>query len=80
MSKKLKYSLLATVFILGYGSLSFELILLRQLINFVGANTLVTSIIISVIMLFLCLGYYIGSTISLNKRPLRIIIEQIVSG
>lgn len=80
MSKKLKYTLLAIVFILGYTSLSFELILLRQLINFVGSNTIVTSIVISVILLFLSLGYYIGSTISVKKYTCRKIINCIVIG
>ena len=80
MSKKLKYTLLAIVFILGYTSLSFELILLRQLINFVGSNTIVTSVVISVILLFLSLGYYIGSTISVKKYPCRRIVNAIVIG
>ncbi|MBP5698112.1 MAG: fused MFS/spermidine synthase [Alphaproteobacteria bacterium] len=78
MSKNLKYTLLAIVFILGYTSLSFELILLRQLINFVGSNTIVTSVIISTILLFLSWGYYIGSTISVKRYSCRKIINCLV--
>ena len=78
MSKNLKYTLLTIVFILGYTSLSFELILLRQLINFVGSNTIITSVIISTILLFLSLGYYIGSTISVSRYTCRKIINFLV--
>ena len=72
MRDSLKYALLSVVFILGYTSLSFELIVLRQLINFVGSNTLITSVIMAFILLFLSLGYYVGSTISIADYPLRI--------
>ena len=72
MRNSLKFSLLAVVFILGYTSLSFELIILRQLINFVGSNTLITSVIMAFILLFLSCGYYIGSTVSLAAYPLRL--------
>lgn len=71
MSSKLKFHLLAIVFLLGFSSLSFELIVLRQLINFVGSNALITSVVMTVVLLFLSLGYYIGSTISLCKYALR---------
>ncbi len=71
MSSKLKFHLLAIVCLLGFSSLSFELIILRQLINFVGSNALITSIIMTVILLFLSTGYYIGSVISTKKNPIR---------
>ena len=74
MTAKLKYALLAVVFLLGYTSLSFELIVLRQLINFVGSNTLITSVVMAFILLFLSVGYYIGSVIHFSKRPVRIIM------
>lgn len=45
MTAGLKYTLLAVVFLLGYTSMSFELLVLRQLINFVGSNTLITSVV-----------------------------------
>lgn len=71
ISTKLKYILLAVVFILGYTSLSFELIVLRQLINFVGSNMLITSIVITFILLFLSIGYYAGSVVRFGMRPIR---------
>ncbi len=78
MTTKLKYSLLSTIFILGYTSLSFELIMLRQMVNFVGSNTLITSIVIAFILLFLSVGYYIGSVISFAKYAVRGIIKKIL--
>ena len=74
LTAKLKYILLTVVFVLGYTSLSFELIILRQLINFVGSNTLITSIVITFILLFLSVGYYIGSTLKMSLYPIRNII------
>ena len=71
ITSKLKYVLLAVVFILGYTSLSFELIVLRQLINFVGSNTLITSVVITFILLFLSVGYYIGSVFCFTRQPVR---------
>lgn len=76
----MKFSLLATIFILGYTSLSFELIMLRQMVNFVGSNTLITSIVMAFILLFLSVGYYIGSVISFAKYAVRNIIHKIFSG
>ena len=80
MSKKLKNALLLSTYILGYTSLSFELIILRQLINFVGSNTLITSIIMAFILMFLSLGYYLGSVISFSKYPIRKIVSGIICG
>ena len=71
ITKNLKIALLSIIYILGYVSLSFELIVLRQLVNFVGSNTLITSIVITFILLFMSVGYYIGSTISIAHKPLR---------
>lgn len=78
MTSKLKIFLLSVIFLLGYTSMSFELIVLRQLVNFVGSNTMVTSIVISIILLFLSLGYYIGSVISFSKKSIRQIIQYII--
>lgn len=88
MTAGLKYTLLAVVFLLGYTSMSFELLVLRQLINFVGSNTLITSVVITFILLFLSVGYYIGSVVrfagSSNRRgsrmryiPVRRIMESL---
>ena len=78
MTNRIKLALLSIVFILGYASLSFELIVLRQLINFVGSNTLITSIVITVILMFMSIGYYLGSTIKLKTHPLRKLIKKMV--
>ena len=74
MTNKLKLYLLSVIFLLGYTNMSFELIVLKQLVNFVGSNTLITSIVISTILLFLSIGYYIGSVISFSKYAIRLII------
>ncbi len=78
MSFKLKFHLLFVICLLGFSSLSFELIILRQLINFVGSNALITSIIMTVILLFLSVGYYIGSVISVAKHPIRQYIQKLI--
>lgn len=71
MNKKIKSLMLTAIFIGGFASLATELIALRQLSTFVGSTTAITSIIIGVIMLFMSIGYYKGSTISLAKTKLR---------
>lgn len=80
MTTKLKICLLASVLILGYTSLSFELIVLRQLVSFVGANTLVTSIIMAFVLLFLSLGYYLGSVCHFSHIAFRKYMCRIVGG
>ena len=71
MSIKLKVMLLSIVFIMGYANLSYELIVLRQLVNFLGSNTLITSIIMAFVMLFLSVGYYLGSVVRFKKCKIR---------
>ena len=71
MSIKLKVMLLSVIFIMGYANLSYELIVLRQLVNFLGSNTLITSIIMAFIMLFLSVGYYLGSVVRFKKCKIR---------
>ena len=71
ITSKLKTTLLIIIFLLGYTSLSFELLILRQLINFVGSNTLITSVVITFILLFMSVGYYWGSKISIARHPVR---------
>ena len=78
MTGRLKLALLSIVFILGYSSLSFELIVLRQLINFVGSNTLITSIVITFILLFMSIGYYLGSVIKFNSYNIRSLIKKMI--
>ncbi len=71
MSVQLKVMLLSVIFIMGYANLSYELIVLRQLINFIGSNTLITSIIMASIMFFLSVGYYWGSVVRFKGRKIR---------
>ena len=71
MSAKLKFLLLSVVCVVGFTSLSFELIILRQMVNFVGSNAIITSIVMAVILLFLSLGYYIGSVINFRLHHQR---------
>ena len=78
MTTKMKWTLLAVTCLLGFTSMSFELIILRQLINFVGSNTVITSIVMSFILLFLSLGYYLGSVVSFAKTPIRIRIVHLL--
>lgn len=69
--KELKLALLSVIFILGYTNLSYELIILRQLVNFLGANLLITSIVMAFVLLFLSVGYYCGSVVSFKKHLIR---------
>jgi len=78
MTGKMKWALLTVICLLGYTGMSFELIILRQLVNFVGSNTIITSVVISFVLLFLSLGYYIGSVISFSETPIRIRIVQML--
>lgn len=71
MNKKIKELMLIAIFIGGFASLATELIALRQLSTFVGSTTAITSIIIGVIMLFMSVGYYRGSTVSLSATQIR---------
>ena len=76
MTHQLKRTLLIITFLLGYTNLSYELIILRQLVNFLGSNTLITSIIMACILLFLSVGYYFGSVIRFNRYPVRRLIQR----
>lgn len=61
MSLKFKSVLLFLIFTVGYAGLSLELVVLRQLSNFVGSGTLPTSIVIGIVLAFMSVGYYRGS-------------------
>lgn len=76
LTERLKCALMTIVFLLGYTSLSFELIILRQMINFIGSNTLITSVVITFILLFMSVGYYLGSVINFAHRSVRRIMER----
>ena len=57
------------VFVEGFASIAIEMLVLRQLIPFVGNSIMITSMVIGVFLLFLALGYHRGGTI--KKHLLR---------
>ncbi len=69
--------LLYAIFIGGFSSLALELIVLRQLSNFVGTTTITVSIVMGIFLAFLSLGYYKGSTTKIIHSGLR---KQAISG
>ncbi len=71
------FLLLYAIFIGGFSSLSLELIVLRQLSNFVGTTTITVSIVMGAFLAFMSLGYYKGSVIKIKHRSLR---KQAVKG
>ncbi|MDF1795108.1 MAG: fused MFS/spermidine synthase [Coxiellaceae bacterium] len=48
------------IFLEGYASIAFEILVIRQLLPFVGGSVIITSFIIGIFLLFLALGYYRG--------------------
>ncbi len=70
-SKKIDLFFLSAIFIGGYASLALELIILRNLSTFVGNTSVTASVIISTVLLFMALGYYQGSTLSLKHKGIR---------
>ena len=52
--------LLFIVLLEGFVTISVEVLVIRQLIPFVGNNVIVTSLIIGVFLLFLAIGYWRG--------------------
>lgn len=71
MSKKIKYVLLAIIFLGGFSSMSLELIAMRQLAGFVGSTAVTASIIIGCFMAFMSAGYYHGSIAPINLISIR---------
>ncbi len=68
---KTVFLLLYAIFIGGFSSLALELIVLRQLSNFVGTTTITVSIVMGTFLAFMSLGYYTGSIVKINHRSLR---------
>ena len=60
-----KHLALLLIFIGGYVSLATQLLVLKQVSNFVGSTAIITSIIIGVYLAAMTLGYFVGS------RPLK---------
>lgn len=71
MTNKIKFILLAAIFIGGYASLSLELIVLRQLSGFVGSTAITTSVVIGIFLAFMSWGYFAGSNLSIAKNSIR---------
>lgn len=71
MTNKIKFILLAAIFIGGYASLSLELIVLRQLSGFVGSTAITTSVVIGIFLAFMSWGYFAGSNLSVSKNSIR---------
>lgn len=56
------YALFAILLLEGFISISVEIVTIRQLTPFFGGSIVITSIIISVFLLFLAIGYWRGGT------------------
>jgi predicted membrane-bound spermidine synthase len=56
------------IFIEGYVVLAVELLAMRQLVPFVGSDTIVISIVISAVLLPLAFGYYFGGQFQPGRR------------
>ncbi len=71
MSLKFRSLLLFLIFAAGYAGMSLELIVLRQLSNFVGSGTIPTSVVIGTVLAFMSVGYYRGSVLKTADVSLR---------
>ena len=74
MSRKLRIWLVFLIFLNGYVSLSFELVVLRQLSFWVGSSAVITSIIMGVFLGFMSLGYFLGSSERIETKNIRRIL------
>ncbi len=75
MSKKLKLWLIFLIFLNGYVSLSFELVVLRQLSFWVGSSAVITSIIMGIFLGFMSLGYFLGSSEKIQHNKIRPVLS-----
>lgn len=74
MPRKLRIWLIFLIFLNGYVSLSFELVVLRQLSFWVGSSAVITSIIMGIFLGFMSLGYFLGSSERIQNRNIRTIL------
>ena len=74
MSRKLRLWLIFLIFLNGYVSLSFELVVLRQLSFWVGSSAVITSIIMGIFLGFMSLGYFLGSSERIAHKRIRTIL------
>lgn len=75
MSRKLRAWLIFLIFLNGYVSLSFELVVLRQLSFWVGSGAVITSIIMGTFLGFMSLGYFLGSSEKIQHKSIRNILS-----
>jgi len=71
MNKKISLLLFIIVLISGYVSLALELLAMRQVIPYIGNDTIIASIIIGIILIFLSIGYYASGKINIKKIGIR---------
>lgn len=75
MSRKLRIWLIFLIFLNGYVSLSFELIILRQLSFWVGSSAVITSIIMGVFLGFMSFGYFTGASEKIRNENIKTILS-----
>jgi predicted membrane-bound spermidine synthase len=68
MENKMKYCLFITVFVTGAAVLMLELLGTRIIAPFYGASIYVWSALISVTLVFLASGYFVGGKLA-DRRP-----------
>ncbi len=71
MNKKITFFLFLVILISGYVSLALELLAMRQVVPYLGNDTIIASIIIGVVLIFLSIGYYTSGKIDLKKISIR---------
>lgn len=75
MARKLRIWLIFLIFLNGYVSLSFELLVLRQLSFWVGSSAVITSIIMGIFLGFMSMGYFLGSSEKIRISSIRNILS-----
>ena len=75
MSGKLRFWLIFLIFLNGYVSLSFELVVLRQLSFWVGSSAVITSIIMGIFLGFMSLGYFLGESERIKTKHIKNILS-----
>ena len=71
MNKKISLFLFIVILISGYVSLALELLAMRQVIPYLGNDTIIASIIIGVVLIFLSIGYYASGKLDIKKTSIR---------
>ena len=71
MDNKKSIFLFIIILISGYASLALELLAIRQLVPYLGSDTIITSIVIGIVLIFLSIGYYRSGKINIKKSSIR---------